>query len=426
MSSGANIGDGRRTGIGDDPVDLGAWEKFQLGWLGCDACPGGKYYDVASAGESSNHKLGPANGATKHAQALIVVLPEKRRENTVTAPKTGAYLYYSTMGDEIETSMSKPYTLPAGASLTADVWYDIEEQYDFAFLEVSSDNGATWTPVLTNLSSPASEDQSGFNTSGTGITGSSEGAYVQLTADLSAFNGAVLVRFRYQTDPAVTGQGFVIDNIAVTGSALDGAEDANAGWTFDGFIRSTGTEISFHFNAYIAENRGYRGYDKSLKTAYNFGFLNTKPDWVEFYPYQDGLLISYWDESFNDNSVGDHPGGGLILPIDAHPKPLHWSDGQLMRQRIQSYDSTFGLDRTDAITLHKDSVPTRIRSQSAVSTFDDLKTWWYASDNHSPESHGRYQVGWTSVNVPKSGTKIRVKDIDSNGFIIEVEVRPSR
>jgi immune inhibitor A len=96
-----------------------------------------------------------------------------------------------------------------------------------------------------------------------------------------------------------------------------------------------------------------------------------------------------------------------------------------MRQRIQSYDSTFGLDRTDAITLHKDSVPTSIRSQPAVSVFNDLKTWWYESDGHSPESHGRFQVGWTGVNVPKTGTKIRVKDIDSHGNIIEVEVRPA-
>ena len=47
MSSGANIGDGDRNGIGDAPTDLGAWERFQLGWLGCDTCAGGKFYDVA-------------------------------------------------------------------------------------------------------------------------------------------------------------------------------------------------------------------------------------------------------------------------------------------------------------------------------------------------------------------------------------------
>ena len=44
-----------------------------------------------------------------------------------------------------------------------------------------------------------------------------------------------------------------------------------------------------------------RGYDTSLRTAYNFGFLagpNAKPDWVEHFPYQDGLLISYWNTRY--------------------------------------------------------------------------------------------------------------------------------
>ena len=50
----------------------------------------------------------------------------------------------------------------------------------------------------------------------------------------------------------------------------------------------------------------------------------------------------------------------------------------------------------------------------ACATFDDLKTWWFASDGHTPASHGRYQVGWTGVNVPKTGTTIRVKNQFTN------------
>ena len=34
--------------------------------------------------------------------------------------------------------------------------------------------------------------------------------------------------------------------------------------------------------------------------------LNTKPDWVEHFPYQDGLLVWYYDTSFADNNVGDN------------------------------------------------------------------------------------------------------------------------
>ncbi len=425
MSSGANIGDGGPDGIGDAPTDLGAWEKFQLGWLGCDTCAGGRFYDLARARTRSLHSVGPAEGATRGGvQALIVQLPDKRKETTIVAPKTGSFVYWSTMGDDLETTMTRPFTIPAGATLSADVWYDIEEAFDYAFLEVSSNGGATWTPVLTNLSDPAANDQSGFNASGTGITGSSGGLYRSLTATLPG-SGAVLVRFRYRTDSAVTQTGFVIDNIAITGNALDGAETVT-GWTFDGFKRTTGTEVSFHLNAYVAENRGYRGYDTSLRTAYNFGFLNTRPDWVEHFPYQDGLLINYWDETFGDNNVGDHPGGGLILPVDAHPSFYHSYDGHLLRPRVLSFDSTFGLERTEAITVHKNGRPTRIPSQPAVPVFDDSKAYWFNNDGHGATgSHpGQYQPGWVGVNVPRTGTQVRVRGATADRM--HVEVQPAR
>ena len=42
------------------------------------------------------------------------------------------------------------------------------------------------------------------------------------------------------------------------------------------------------------------GYDASLETGpYNFGFLDDPAlgNYVEHFPYQDGLLINYWDTS---------------------------------------------------------------------------------------------------------------------------------
>ena len=410
MSSGVNIGDGGPNGIGDAPTDMGAWEKFQLGWLN---------YEVAQAGSKSSHKLGPAEFNTKQAQALITMLPDKQVSSTLVAPKTGSYAFWSTKGDDLNTSMTK--TGVSAGTLKADVWYDIEEDYDYAFLEASTNGGTTWTAVATNLSDAAG-DASGFNASKTGITGVS-GGWVSLTANLPA--GTNAVRFRYQTDGGVAGNGFVIDNIAINDTLIGSAESENEGWTFAGFKRTTGTETNSFFNAYIAENRQYVGYDTSLRTAYNFGFLDSRPDWVENFPYQNGLLINYWDSSFGDNNVGEHPGGGLILPVDAHPTFYHSYDGHLLRPRILTFDSTFGLEPTDAITVHKNSQPTTIPSQPAVPVFNDLNTYWFNCDTDAcTGSHvGRYQPGWYGVNVPKTGTQIRVKSLTQSGFM-QVEVSP--
>ncbi len=426
MSSGANIGDGGRDGIGDNPTDLSAWELFQLGWLDQQGTKG-PFYDVTYAGRTSTHTLGTNVPAQKKAvQALFVVLPDKLRVDNVGNPASGTQFFYSGQGNDLDNTMTRTTGITAGA-FTAAVRYSIEDTYDYAFLEASTDAGATWLPVMTNLSDPASRDQSGFNGSGTGLTGESAGyaggAYVNLTATLPG--GTNALRWRYQTDGAAVQPGLSVDDMAIDGASVGNAE-TDEGWTFDGFSRTTGLEENYFFNAYVAENRQYDGYDKSLKTAYNFGFLDSRPDWVESYPYQNGMLVWYWDDSYSDNNVGEHPGSGLLLPVDAHPGFAHSYDGQLWRPRVLSYDSTFGLERTDSIVVHKDSIGSRLRSQPAVPVFDDTVPWWFDRDEHATTgSHvGRYQPGWNGVDVPKTGTTIRVVKQTRNGGELTVKVAP--
>jgi len=67
MSSGSWIDTGENQ-IGNKPSHMGAWEKFQLGWLN---------YGVAVAGQASTHRLGPMEFNTRQAQALFVILPKK-------------------------------------------------------------------------------------------------------------------------------------------------------------------------------------------------------------------------------------------------------------------------------------------------------------------------------------------------------------
>ena len=59
-------------------------------------------------------------------------------------------------------------------------------------------------------------------------------------------------------------------------------------------------------------------------------------------------------------------------------------------------------------------------------TFDDTLNWWFNRDEHAATgAHvGRYQPGWYSVNVPKTGTLIRVLD-DKRG-VLKVRVEPKK
>jgi immune inhibitor A len=135
------------------------------------------------------------------------------------------------------------------------------------------------------------------------------------------------------------------------------------------------------------------------------------------------VLIWYWNTQYANNNVGDHPGEGEILPVDAHPQIMHWADGTVVRPRIESYDSTFGVKKTDAITLHKLGVPSTFKSQPGVSLFDDMQSWWTASD--PGDALGNHQAAWTSVNVPKTGTKVQVKGATKKDWSVDIEVTPA-
>jgi immune inhibitor A len=159
----------------------------------------------------------------------------------------------------------------------------------------------------------------------------------------------------------------------------------------------------------------YRGYDLSLQTGpYNFGFLNTKPNWVEHFPYQDGLLIRYWDTSQSDNNTSQHKSQGLILPIDAHPNALKRPDNQPWRARVQTYDSTFGFEATDGITLHLNGAASVIPSLPAVSVFNDLTDFW---DPASPLAN---------VKTPDTGTIIEILSYSTQDNFLQIQVRPAR
>ena len=404
MSSGSYL-NGGTTDIGSRPGDLGAWEKFQLGWLN---------YDVAFAGDTSKHILGPAEFNTAAKQGLFVVLPDKERVLELGTPFEGAMMWWSDAGDNLDQMMTRSVDVPAGSStLTMQLNYNIEQDWDYAYVAVSTDGGASWTN-LPDLNGHTTNDSPNGQNFGNGITGIS-GGWVEAAFDMSAYGGqSVMLQLRYWTDGAVQGSGLLADAISL-GGFFDGAESGENGWTLNGFRATSGRELSFHFNAYVAENRQYVSYDTGLQTgAYNFGFLNTMPNWVERFPYQDGLLVSYWDSSVPDNSTSAHPGEGLILPIDADPEPLIRADGNPWRARIQSYDLTFGFWRTDAITLHFFGDPSFHRALPAVREFSDLRSYW------SP------QTPTASVIVPQTGTALRVIRFDPRTKYLTVMVRPAR
>ncbi|CBG72670.1 MULTISPECIES: immune inhibitor A domain-containing protein [Streptomyces] len=408
MSSGSWLGTGKDA-IGDLPGDMTAWDKLQLGWLD---------YDTAKAATKSRHKLGVAEYNSKDKQALVVELPEKSVTTEIVKPSQGATQWWSGSGNDLKNTLTRSVDLTgkSSASLTLDGWWDIERNYDFLYTEVSTDGGANWT-ALDGTANGTAIPRDGSDKPG--LTGS-VAAYQKLVYPLGAYAGKKIdLRFRYQTDGGLALKGFAADRIALTadGSTVfaDDAESADAAWTAKGFSRKGANYTSDYAQYYIAENRQHVSYDETLKVGpYNFGFSTTRPDWVEHFPYQTGLLIWKWDTSQADNNTSKHPGTGLVLPVDAHPAALKWADGTVMRSRIQAYDSPFSIHRTDGLKLHKADVPTVVPSSAGVSVFNDRTNTYY--DAATPLA---------GVKITDTNTKIEIVKEAADGSTMSVKVGPA-
>ena len=85
---------------------------------------------------------------------------------------------------------------------------------------------------------------------------------------------------------------------------------------------------------------------------------------MERFPFQDGLLVWAVDETYGDNNTIEHEGHGLALPVDARPAPFTYPDGTKPSNRRQPFDATFGLQATEAVSLHKQVVVGKGKSQT--------------------------------------------------------------
>ena len=148
---------------------------------------------------------------------------------------SGRYCWWSGNGDSIDTTLEREFDLSGVESATLEfwMWYEIEEDWDYAFVSVSTDDGEMWTTL--DGEHTTREDPLGANYGAgiTGISGSNRGGgksaeWVRERMDLSEYAGAggesVLVRFEYITDEGVNLDGIVIDDIAV--AELGFADDA--------------------------------------------------------------------------------------------------------------------------------------------------------------------------------------------------------
>jgi len=96
------------------------------------------------------------------------------------------------------TSPALDLTGMTGATLEFDHIYDLEDGYDFGYVEVSTNGGTTWEPAAS-------------------YTGTQIGTWQTVIVELPQLDGVATarIRFRLETDSSVTADGWHVDDILV-------------------------------------------------------------------------------------------------------------------------------------------------------------------------------------------------------------------
>ncbi len=171
-------------------------------------------------------------------------------------PKSGKYYYWSNAGGESGMRLSREFDfteISGQVELSYWVWYEIEEDYDYLYVNVSED-GKNWhvleTPSCTN------EDPTGSNL-GCGYNGKSAG-WIEEIVDLSDYAGKkITVEFEYITDASVNGEGFLLDDVELNAiNFFDDFEINDGKWIAEGFVRIENTLPQIFGVSVIEKDRG--------------------------------------------------------------------------------------------------------------------------------------------------------------------------
>jgi len=130
-----------------------------------------------------------------------------------TRRHAGVYSVYSGQGSNLRrhVTLSERLHVQPNDTLFFWAWYNIQNGFDYAYVQVSTDGGVRWIDINGSLSTSLNPNR---HNRGFGITGSSGSAWVRGAYPLGVYSGQeIKIRFFYWTDGSASNEGIYIDDV---------------------------------------------------------------------------------------------------------------------------------------------------------------------------------------------------------------------
>jgi len=178
---------------------------------------------------------------TGKGKATLNFSGDQRVKLIPTDAHSGESFWWSNRNDSTFATLTRSVDLTQVTTATLNywAWYDIEEDWDYGYLLVSTDNGVHWTlmPVTSSRETNPNGQNFGHGFSGQSGDGQ-EAAWIKETANLNAYaSRQILLRFAMQHNRSVNNFGFAVDDLSIPETGwVDDTESGNQDWTSGGFI----------------------------------------------------------------------------------------------------------------------------------------------------------------------------------------------
>ncbi len=342
---------------GMQPAPFPLFFRYLIGW----ASPVELDYTTGA----TDVKVGQLSLRPKHTeQGIKVNLPDQVIETP--NPLGTGIAWWSDRADLADFYLAHDFDLTGAVApvFSFNSFWSFEQDYDYGYVEVSTDGGATWIklPDMDGIFVDDGTGNLGLNGEGQGI----------LRFDLTAYIGqTITLRLHYTSDVGVQWAGWWGDDFSLVGATtpfFDDVESGTDGWVTNNFVLVPLTRIYPMY--YLAEWRNASGFDKGLAYPYTTIYNNdATTEWqVDRCPYTvPGMLLwlrngaKDFDYTLGD-SWYDPPSYGskhALLIVDSHYWPLEWegmgtSEAHLrLNSRCQPGNATFTLQKTTPYTVRR-------------------------------------------------------------------------
>lgn len=155
-----------------------------------------------------------------------------------STPASGEKMWFAPPMKEVNAQLTAAFDLSSlsQATLHYKIWYDLEPNFDYAYVSISTNNGADWD-ILSADNSTVGEFGPAYN--GRSTSGVVEDGWIEESISLDAYVGQiVLIRFEVITDFDITNKGVAIDDISIPelNNYRQDVEGSLEGWQANGFV----------------------------------------------------------------------------------------------------------------------------------------------------------------------------------------------